>query len=419
MMKISLKPGKDKPVRAGNPWVFSGAVADVFGKPDEHNLCIVCNDKDEQLGIGYYNEKSAIRIRILKFNYGIDAGAGKSAGGKAKSSKGDRGGGADKNTAPLTFTGDDLYQRVNSAVSRRRNDMVLAKGTDSCRLVNSEGDFLPGLIVDKFGPGVCVQIGTAGMETWRFAIISALEKILAPAFIYERSDTESRKREGLEESEGLVSGALPDQLIIQENGVRYHTDLRGGQKTGFFFDQRANRALVRHYSAGRNVCDCFSYTGGFALNAALGGAKSVRAVDTSAAAGVHLAENAKLNGVSVEFIESEVFGYLRKPQPPADLLILDPPKFARHPGEVERASRGYKDINLAGLKMLRPGGIMFTFSCSGAVDPYLFRQIVFAAAADARRQIQLLHVLTAGSDHPVNIAHKEGEYLKGLVLRVI
>jgi len=436
VMKISLKPGKDKPVRSGNPWVFSGAVADVSGKPDEHNLCIVCNDKGEQLGIGYYNEKSAICVRVLKVNYGIEpVGAAKKSGGKKQSHRVDKSAGTDKKRGvdtgkdqavntdkkniPLTFTENDLYQRINTAVSQRRNDMVLTKETDSCRLVNSEGDFLPGLIVDRFGSGVCIQIGTAGMETWRFAIVNALTKILSPAFIYERSDTESRKREGLSDSEGLMLGTLPGQLVIRENGVKYRTDLSQGQKTGFFFDQRDNRALLRRYSANRNVCDCFSYTGGFALNAALGGAKSVRAVDSSADAGKHLAENAKLNGVNVEFIEAEVFGYLRKPQPPTNLLILDPPKFARHPGEVERASRGYKDINLAGLKMLAPGGILFTFSCSGAIDPYLFRQIIFAAATDARREIQILHTLTAGSDHPVNAAHKEGEYLKGLVLRVV
>jgi 23S rRNA (cytosine1962-C5)-methyltransferase len=419
MMKIYLKPGKDKPVRTGNPWIFSGAVASVKGKPDEHNLCAVYSGRDERLGIGYYNETSAIRVRMLKTDCAAAGAGAKKADGKNPSRRVGHGADTDKQEAPLKFTEDDLYQRIKTAVDQRKKDGVLGDDTDSCRLINSEGDFLPGLTVDRFGPGICMQIGTAGMETWRFAAINALTKILSPSFIYERSDTESRKREGLADSEGLVSGDVPGQLMIRENGVRYRADLRTGQKTGFFFDQRANRALVRHYGAGREVCDCFSYSGGFALNAALGGAKSVRAVDTSAGAGRHLIENAKLNSVDVEFIEAEVFGFLRKPQPPTDLLILDPPKFARHPGEVERASRGYKDINLAGLKMLSPGGLLFTFSCSGAIDPYLFRQIIFAAATDARRQIQILHVLTAGSDHPINIAHKEGEYLKGLVLRVI
>jgi 23S rRNA (cytosine1962-C5)-methyltransferase len=256
------------------------------------------------------------------------------------------------------------------------------------------------------------------MECWRGAVIEALTEILSPAFIYERSDTESRKREGLPESDGLVAGALPESLIITESGVKYHANLSTGQKTGFFFDQRENRALVRRYCAGRRVCDCFSYSGGFALNAALHGAASALAVDSSAEAGGLLSENARLNGAAVDFAEADVFSFLRQPPPYVDLLVLDPPKFARHAGEADRAARGYKDINLAGMRAVAPGGLLFTFSCSGAVDPYLFRQIVFAAAADARRRVQILHVLTAGPDHPVNIAHREGEYLKGLVLRV-
>jgi len=406
-MKIYLKSGKEKPPRSGNPWLFSGSVAKISGSPGEHNLCTVYDDKNQPLGVGYYNEKSAICVRMLKFAPAPIHGRQVAAA---------------TNTAPqtpLTFTSDDLYQRIDSAVNRRKTDGILSGATDSCRLINSEGDFLPGLTVDRFGAGVCVQIGTAGMEVWRGAIISSLTEILSPSFIYERSDTESREREGLPDSEGLIYGQLPDPLIICENGVKYYACLRRGQKTGFFFDQRDNRALVRRYSAGRNVCDCFSYSGGFALSAALGGAASVRAVDTSADAGRQLSENARLNGVDIEFTEADVFGYLRKPQPPTDMIILDPPKFARHKGEIERASRGYKDINLAAIKALDSGGLLFTFSCSGAVDPYLFRQIVFAAAADARRQIQILHVLTAGPDHPVNIAHKEGEYLKGLVLRAL
>jgi 23S rRNA (cytosine1962-C5)-methyltransferase len=407
-MNVYLKSGRDKPVRTGNPWIFSGAIASVKGAVGGHNLCNIYNDKNEPLGVGYYNEKSSIRVRVLTVYQGADD-AGKAGRGGIAGKKGEFPG----------FTADDLYRRIGQAVDQRQSCGVLTEGTDSCRLVNSEGDFLPGLTVDRFGPGVCLQIGTAGMETWRGAIVDALAKILSPAFIYERSDTESRKREGLAESEGLIAGSLPDPLTILENGVRYQVNLASGQKTGFFFDQRVNRALVRHYGAGRDVCDCFSYSGGFALNAALGGASSVRAVDSSADAGRCFSENARLNGVGAEFIEAEVFGFLRKPQPKTDLLILDPPKFARHPGEVERASRGYKDINLMGMKMLSPGGLLFTFSCSGAIDPYLFRQIIYAAASDAKRQIQLLHVLTAGPDHPVNVAHKEGEYLKGLVLRVI
>jgi len=385
-MKILLKKGKEKLVRMGHPWVFSGAVDSIQGKADEKRLCAVHAFDGSLIGTGYYNEKSAICVRML-----------------SKSAQ---------------FTDGDLRERLSAAIERR--EALLTGGdTDSCRLVNSEGDFLPGLTVERYGEGLCLQITTAGMEAWRGSIINILKELLSPAFIYERSDTEARKREGLNDSEGLISGSLSEPLIIKEKGLNFGVNLASGQKTGFFFDQRENRRLVRSYSEGRAVCDCFSYSGGFAISAALGGAKSVLAVDTSAKAGKWLAQNAGLNGVNVEFKEDDVFSYLRQPDSKFDLIVLDPPKFARHAGETDRAARGYKDINLAALKRLSAGGLLFTFSCSNAVDPYLFRQIVFSAAADSGRDIQLLHALTAGVDHPVNVAHKEGEYLKGLVLRVV
>ncbi|GBU23015.1 23S rRNA methyltransferase [Fibrobacteres bacterium R8-0-B4] len=411
-MNIRLKPGKDKPVRNGHPWIFSGAVAKVEGSVDlRDRLCTVYSIDGERLGVGYYNDKSTIRVRMLSVDTAVNTATNTAVNTK-------------RSTPPqLTFTADDIHSRIRQSIDMREKNGVLTVDavnyTDSCRLVNSEGDFLPGLIVDKYGSGVCIQIGTAGMECWRNAIVDALSDIVNPAFIYERSDTSSREREGLPSSEGLIAGTLPDQLAITENGVKYKADLRAGQKTGFFFDQRENRALLRRYAAGRNVCDCFSYSGGFAINAALGGADSVIAVDSSEEAGACLSENARMNDVSdiVKFQKSDAFAFLRQLRP-VDLLILDPPKFANHPSEVDRAARGYKDINLAGLRALAPGGILFTFSCSGAINPYLFRQIVFGAAADARRGVQILRVLTAGPDHPVNIAHLEGEYLKGLVLRV-
>ncbi len=386
-MRAFLKKGKEKLVGMGNPWVFSGAIARVEGEVQSDRLCQVFGSTGKLLGTGYYNDASAICIRMLSRNAGFNA--------------------------------DDLVRRINAAVGRRK--ALLSQQTDSCRLVNSEGDFLPGLIVDKFGGGLCIQVGTLGMEFWRGQIVDCLQNFLSPDFIFERSDTDSRKREGLEPSEGLLSGKLPSPLVIYEMGVKYRADLESGQKTGFFFDQRINRTVIRQYSPGADVCDCFSYSGGFSLNAALGGARSVKAVDISRNAGEWLNSNSRLNGVEscIEFTEADVFSYLRQEGQNFDLMVLDPPKFAKHPGEVERAARGYKDINMVGLKRLRPEGVLFTFSCSNAVDPYLFRQIVFSAAADAMRSVQVLHVLSAGPDHPVNIAHKEGEYLKGLVLRVV
>jgi 23S rRNA (cytosine1962-C5)-methyltransferase len=414
-VNIRLKPGKDKPVRNGHPWIFSGAVAKVEGAVDlRDRLCTVYSVDGERLGVGYYNDKSTIRVRMLSVDTAVNNNVNTTRSA----------------LPPLTFTAKDLHNRIRQSINvREKNGLLTINAvncTDSCRLVNSEGDFLPGLIVDKYGSGVCIQIGTAGMECWRDAIVEALSDIVNPAFIYERSDTSSREREGLPLSGGLIAGTLPETLVITENGVKYKADLRAGQKTGFFFDQRENRALIRRYAAGRNVCDCFSYSGGFAINAALGGAVSVVAVDSSEDAGNCLSENACLNDVSgvVKFLKSDAFTFLRQLRPgggtdaPIGLLILDPPKFANHPSEVDRAARGYKEINLAGMRALASGGVLFTFSCSGAVDPYLFRQIVFGAAADARRGVQILHALTAGPDHPINIAHREGEYLKGLVLLV-
>ncbi|MFP4680405.1 MAG: class I SAM-dependent rRNA methyltransferase [Chitinispirillaceae bacterium] len=387
ILKVFLKKGKDKLVRMGNPWVFSGAVARTEGEYGRKRLCGVYDHRGESVGTGYFNSKSAIRVRML-------------------TRKGD-------------FTVHDLGSRIKEAVLRRAG--LLSDHTDSCRLVNSEGDFLPGLVVDKYGEGLCIQIGTAGMECWRSDIVDTLVRELSPAFIYERSDTDSRRREGLEESGGVLKGQLPSPLIINEEGVKFLVDLASGQKTGFFFDQRMNRSLLRFYSSGKCACDCFSYSGGFAVNALKGGARKVQAVDVSKSAGEWVATNAGLNGFdrSVEFVCADVFRYLRESQESFSLLVLDPPKFARHPGEVDRAARGYKDINMVGLRRLEPGGVLFTFSCSSAVEPYLFRQILFSAAADAGRSVQLLHVLSAGPDHPVNIAHREGEYLKGLVLRVV
>jgi 23S rRNA (cytosine1962-C5)-methyltransferase len=375
-------------------------------------LCEVYAHGGGLLGVGYYNEKSSIRARMLTFaDVNFTAGDLRCRIERAISYR----------NSILSFNNTDSCSLVNSN-EYGRQDAAPALKTDSCRLINSEGDFLPGLIVDRYGKGLCLQIGTAGMEAWRGEIIDILGSLLSPSFIYERSDTESRGREGLEGSEGLVYGdAVDDPLIITENGVKYRISLDAGQKTGFFLDQRGNRALVRRYGAGRHVCDCFSYSGGFAINAALGGAASVLAVDISADAGDRLSENAKLNGVSVDFTKADVFSYLREAGQSSrkiDLLVLDPPKFARHPGEVDKAARGYKDINLAAMRLLSPGGLLVTFSCSGAVDPYLFRQIVFSAAADSGRPAQVLRVLSAGEDHPVNIAHKEGDYLKGLALRL-
>ena len=389
MLKVHLKKNREKPIVNGHPWIFSGAIAKVEGGGTAGAACRVFAAGGEVLGHGYYNAKSSISVRML--------------------TRGD---------AP--FDDAVLTNRLECA-RKLRAKILSAPDTDSCRLINAEGDFLPGLAIDKYASGLCMRITTAGMEAWRGGIIDRLASLFSPAFIYERSDMEAREREGIGAKDGVVAGAVPRELVVRENGLAFGVDLAEGQKTGFYFDQRQNRLLSRLYAPGRRCLDCFSYSGAFAVNMLAGGAASVTAVDISKSATAWCSQNLARNGFEASRMEcvcADVFDFLRGASDRYDVIILDPPKFAKHPGDVARASRGYKDINLVALQKIAPGGIVFTFSCSNAVDQRLFRQIVFAAAADAGRNVQLLHVLSAGPDHPVNLSHPEGEYLKGLVLRV-
>lgn len=390
MITVRLKKGRDKPVRNGHPWIFSGSIHKADGDTSTPGgACVVLGADGTVLGHGYYNAASSITVRMLT-----------------------------KGTVP--FGTEELRTRVSRALASRK-DILASADTDSCRLVNAEGDFLPGLIVDSYAGGLSLQITTAGMDLMRNEIVSVLGDLAKPPFIFERSDTEAREREGLPVREGLIAGTLPVPLVVKENGLFFAVDSAAGQKTGFYFDQRGNRNLARPYAQGRKCLDCFSYSGAFTVNLLAGGAASVTAVDSSKNAIAWCRDTIERNGFGrsvTDCVCADVFEYLRRIQTDHDLIILDPPKFAKHPGEVDRAARGYKDINLVAMKKIASGGVLFTFSCSNAVDPRLFRQIVFAAAADAGRQVQLLHVLSAGPDHPVNISHPEGEYLKGLALRV-
>lgn len=389
MLKIYLKKGREKPVRSGHPWVFSGAIRKIEGSGEPGEPCVVIGDNERVIGYGYYNAKSSITVRMLSGS-----------------------------TVP--FSSGTLNERLEQAIYARTG-ILRKEHTDSCRLVNAEGDFLPGLIVDCYAGGLSVQICTAGMERMRAGIMAALESRYKPAFVFERSDTEAREREGLKREEGLRNGILPEPLVIKENGIAFSVDIAGGQKTGFYFDQRENRALARMYAGGRRCLDCFSYSGAFGLNLLDGKASSVTAVDIAKNAGEWCNRNLALNKFDasrMENIRADAFDYLRDVDKSYEIIVLDPPKFAGHPSMVSKAARGYKDINLAAMKKIERGGLLFTFSCSNAVDARLFRQIIFAAAVDAGRLVQVLHVLSAGPDHPVSIAHPEGEYLKGLVLKV-
>jgi 23S rRNA (cytosine1962-C5)-methyltransferase len=390
MLKIRLKKGRDKPIRNGHPWVFSGAVDAIEGKAAPGEWCTVISNGGETIGTGYYNPHSSICVRMLSSDARL-------------------------------FDESDMLRRIDRAVGFRAG-LSGSPDTTACRLVNAEGDFLPGLIIDKYNDGLCVQVLTAGMELLRGPVFSHLEKTLRPRFIYERSDSDSREREGLKPQSGLICGNLPEEMTFKENGLLFAIDIVHGQKTGYFLDQRDNRRLAGVYASGAAVCDCFSYSGGFTVYALARGARSVHAIDQSASALETAHRNIELNGLVLKkgrLIVEDVFSFLRRTESVYDLIILDPPKFAKHPGEVPRAARGYKDINLLAFKKAAPGGVVFTFSCSGAIDPRLFRQIVFSAAADSGREAQVLHALCGGPDHPVNIGHPEGDYLKGLVLRVM
>jgi 23S rRNA (cytosine1962-C5)-methyltransferase len=292
------------------------------------------------------------------------------------------------------------------------------------RLIHAESDGLPGLIVDRYGEVLVMQVGSAGAERWRDTIADILQELCKPVCIYERSDSDSRGLEGLEMRNGVLRGTLPDIVQVIENGLRFNVDVVAGQKTGFYLDQRDNRALTETLAQDKDVLNCFCYTGGFSLYALRGGAKSVLSIDASGDAlhdaARNLASN-ELDSSRAEWMEADVFQALRTLRDQGrkfDLVILDPPKFAPTAAFAEKAARGYKDINLLGFKLLRPGGLLSTYSCSGGISEDLFQKIIAGAALDAGVDAQIVHHLHASADHPVLLSFPEGAYLKGLVLRI-
>ncbi|MFO7169932.1 MAG: class I SAM-dependent methyltransferase [Chloroflexota bacterium] len=394
MATVFLNPGKERPLQQRHPWVFSGAVARVQGYVGRGDAVDVVDSTGEWLARGTWSSGSQIRVRAFTWR-------------------------ADE---PLDE--DLLRQRLERAVAARR--LLGYDGADAAyRLVYAESDGLPGLIVDRYGPYLVVQLLTQGMAARSKLIVRLLAELLSPLGIYERSDAEVREKEGLPPGEGPLWGEPPPPQVrvSQAGGLLALADLRGGQKTGWYLDQAQNRLRVAAYCAEREVLDCFCYTGGFTIAAARAGARSVTAVDTSGPALELLRENLRLNGVAsaVEPVEADVFRLLRQYRAEGrqfDVVILDPPKFAHSQAQLERATRGYKDINLIALQILRPGGVLATFSCSGLVSADLFQKVVFGAALDARRDVQVIERLTQAPDHPVLLTFPEGEYLKGLICRV-
>lgn len=396
MKRIILRAGRDKPVLHHHPWVFSGAIARVEGSPNDGDIVVVADQAGNFLAQGYYNARSQITVRLLSWDEGevIDRA---------------------------------FFQRRLERAIAVRQDLATDESTTAYRLVFAESDGLPGLIVDRYNDHLVVQFLTLGIECQKALITGLLAEMLSPTGIYERSDVDVRQYEGLEPSTGLLWGEMPPDLMeIRENGYRFLVDVKAGQKTGFYLDQRENRARVRDFSTGREVLNCFSYTGGFAVYAAAAGAGPIINVESSAEALDLAQRNMALNGLGFGrhdvYEEGDVFTILRLFRDQGrsfDLAILDPPKFAHTQAQIASAARGYKDINLLALQLLRPGGILFTMSCSGLVSADLFQKIVFGAAVDARRDVQIIGRLTQGVDHPILLSFPEGEYLKGLVCRVL
>ncbi len=408
MADLVLKPGREKSLLRRHPWIFSGAVHHVDGNIASGGTVNLLSFKGDFLAQAAYSPNSQIRARVWTFDPDevVDADFFRKR----------------IRTALQTRTTLGLLTTENTGKKNSVSSVPSVVNTDAYRLIHAESDGIPGLIVDRYADVLVLQSLTAGSELWKETLADILLDETGLQTIYERSDADVRELEGLQPLVGLLRGTLPDSRItIHENGLKFTLNLESGHKTGFYLDQRQNRLRVRELANDRDVLDCFCYTGGFTVNALAGGAKSVVAVDASAEALSLGRGNVALNGgqaESVEWREGDVFQVLRKFRDEArsfDMIVLDPPKFAPTAAQAEKASRGYKDINLLAFKLLRPGGILVTFSCSGGIDAYLFQKIVAAAALDAGVEAQIVEHLTQGPDHPVALNFPEGAYLKGLI----
>ena len=390
-MPILLKPGREKSLLRRHPWVFSGAIQQVEGEPASGGTVDVLSLNREFLARAAYSPASQIRARVWTFD-------------------------------PAEEVNADFFRKRIRAALAARDSLHLTRDTDSVRLIHAESDGIPGLVVDRYGDVLVMQSLTAGTEFWKNTLADLLLEETGLKAIYERSDADVRELEGLPQIVGVLRGSLSSFLFpINEHDLKFNVNLQSGHKTGFYLDQRRNRQRVRELAQGRDVLDCFCYSGGFTVNAWAGGAKSVTSVDASGEALALARENVSLNGMPAEgqeWVEGDVFQVLRKfrdSRRSFDLIVLDPPKFAPTAAQAEKASRGYKDINRLAFKLLRPGGILVTFSCSGGIDAALFQKIVASAALDAGVDASIVEVLAQGVDHPVALEFPEGSYLKGLV----
>lgn len=387
---ITLKKGREKNVRARHPWVFSGAIHAIDGNPSSGDTVEVRAINGDLLGMGAWSPQSQIQVRLWSV-------------GKAEISR------------------EFFSARIQEAIARREQ-LGIPQRNSAWRVLNAESDSLPGVVVDRYNDWLVMQCLTAGAEFWKTTLADCLLEITGCKGVYERSDVSVRNKEGLAEHQGLLAGDMPpEKLVITEEGRQYVVDVLNGHKTGFYLDQRDNRSLLQQYAKGKTVLNCFSYTGGFAIAALQGGATHVTNLDTSQTALDLATEAAELNGFGAQPMDNsctDVFKTLRAYRDEGrtfDLIVLDPPKFAENKNQINKAARGYKDINLLAFKLLKPGGLLFTFSCSGLLDSALFQKIVADAAADAGSNAQILRKMDQASDHPTRLAFPEGYYLKGLI----
>lgn len=397
MKKLIIKAGREKSLLRRHPWIFSGAIKRDDAATSGEVVQVIAED-GRYLATALFSGTSQIAARIVSFD--------------------------ERQTIDESF----WHQRIANAISHRQalhaGSQPSDQQTNAWRLIHGESDGLPGLVADRYDDCVVMQLSTAGIDPHRDMLAAMLRELTGAACIYERSDVDVRKLEGLEARNGLALGTPPNNpMFILEQGVRIEVDVVAGHKTGFYLDQRDNRALTRRLARNREVLNCFCYSGTMSVSAMLGGARSVMSIDSSAHAldaGRRNAMHNRCDVAQMEWIEADVFAYLRRLRDQGksfDLIVLDPPKLAPTSHHVEKAARAYKDINLLGLKLLRPGGLLMTYSCSGGVSAELFQKIVAGAAVDAGADAQILQRLSAGIDHPVSIHFPEGEYLKGLLLR--
>lgn len=388
---ISLRPGKEESLLRHHPWVFSGAIATLPPDIEEGNIVTVCDSRGNILGTGHY-QIGSISVRILEF--GISG-----------------------------LPEDFYFQRLTSAYELRRTLGLIRKDNDCFRLVHGEGDFLPGLIVDIYGDTAVVQAHSPGMHFARRTIADALTRLPEARIrnVYYKSETTLPYKAGLDPENEYLVGSY-DGNIATENGLQFNIDWLKGQKTGFFVDQRENRRLLEKFSAGKTVLNMFCYTGGFSVYAMRGGALSVDSVDSSSKAAALTDANIALNfpgDTRHRTYAEDAFKFLGDmPDNKYDLIVLDPPAFAKHRGAIKNGLIGYRKLNAKAFEKIKPGGILFTFSCSQAISKDMFRMAVFTAAAKSGRKVRILHQLSQPADHPIDISHPEGEYLKGLVLSV-